>query len=345
MAFSHSLPSESRIVWKWKSNVNPWSNVEPDTWEQYSDIENYMIEHAHQQNRTQVELDHFLIDFKKNIQINKNNPDKKRPIKRESIHKSNNNNRGHRFTIEQPKLNHTSLNVTDPFRSFIQNAGFGYLPDDKINDELIEEAACGIEIEGRKMNKLLEAQHMANELRNMKRKSVKEILEFAVKLYTAESFLYKLINKVMREADMCKGMLLDQKDREYGKTLGPYCGLLDKYLRDSPKQENIKVYRCATLTDEMIHDYKTHIGSTAWWDAFSSTTKNKHKALEFGGNTLFVIYIPYGLGRAGVNISSLSEYPNEEEILLQPAIRVEIANVEYDSNIQKHKINLTLTHS
>ncbi|CAF1569141.1 unnamed protein product [Rotaria magnacalcarata] len=335
--------STSRIVWKWKSNTQPWSNVEPDTWEQYSDIENYMIENAYKKNESQVQLDHFWIDFNNQIQIKIDNPNKKRPIKREIMHRSNNDIREQRFTMEQPKLDYKSLNMTDPFRSFVQNSGCRLLSDDKINDEWIEKAAHGIETEGAKLGKMLEAQCIANELRNMKHKSKNEILECCVGLYTAESFLYKLINKVMREADMCKGMLLRVEDREYGKTLGPYCGLLEKYIHDSPKQQDITVYRCATLTNEMIHDYKENIGRLAWWDSFSSTTKNKNKAFEFGGNCLFVIYIPRGSNFSGVDISSLSEYPGEEEILLQPAIRMSIKKVEYDLNINKHIINLELS--
>ncbi|CAF3416232.1 unnamed protein product [Rotaria socialis] len=337
--------SESRIIWKWKSNAHPWSNVEPDTWEQYSDIENCIIENAHKNNQSQVELDHCLIDFNNQIQINKHNLNKRRPIKRESLLMSDKHIREQRFTMEQPKLDYKSLNKTDPFRSFVQNAGFRLHSDDSIDSELIEKAACGIEAEGTKLNKTLEAQSIANELRHMKHKSKNEILECCVKLYTAESFLYKLINKIMREADMCKGMLLREEDREYGKTLGPFCGLLEKYLCDSPKQHDITVYRCATLTNEMVNDYKQNIGRDVWWDAFTSTTKNKHKAFEFGGNTLFVIFIPGGLAHSGVDISSLSVYPSEEEILLQSAITVFIKKVEYHPNINKHIINLEVYSS
>ncbi|CAF4113727.1 unnamed protein product [Rotaria sp. Silwood2] len=140
-------------------------------------------------------------------------------------------------------------------------------------------------------------------------------------------------------------MFCTKRDREYGQTLGPFCGLLEKYLRDSPNQEDIIVYRCATLTNEMIHDYKTNPDWSVWWDAFSSTTKSKDKALQFHGNTLFVIYIPgRRLHCSGVDISSLSVYPGEEEVLLQLAIQVSIKKVEYNPKINKHVINLEVCH-
>ena len=342
-------PSESGIIWKWKSNANPWANVEPDTWEPYSDTDNSIIENAHQQNQKRVELDYFWIDFSKQLQVNKQDSNKQRPIRREIIHIPAKQIREHRFTLEQPKLDYKALNTSDPFRSFISNSGFDLSSSEKIHAELVEKAAHGIEIEGAKLDKTQEAQRIANELRGVKHKSIEEILECCVKLYTEDTFLYRLINKVMRQADMCKGMLLTQEDQEYGRTLGPYCGLLEKYLCDSPNQEDITVYRCATLTNEMVDDYKKNIGRLAWWDAFSSTTKNKHEALRFGNNTLFVIYIPRHQQRCtGVDISSLSKYSHEEEILLHPAIQVCIQKVEYDAQLKKYVINLEVscrTHS
>ncbi|CAF2658224.1 unnamed protein product [Rotaria sp. Silwood2] len=259
MNSSSKLP----IIWMWKLNANPWTNVGPDTWEQYSDIENYIIENAHQQNKNQVELDHFWFDFNKQIQINKQDLNKQRAIMREIMYMLDKDIREHRFTMQQPKLDYKPLNMSDPF--------------------------------------------------------------------------------LMREADICKGMFTNEKDREYGQTLGPYCALSEKYLRDSPNQEEIIVYQCATLTNEMIHEYKENIGRLAWWDAFSSTIKNEHKALQFGGNTLFVIYIPRQKHCLGVEISSLSVYLDKEEILLQPALNISIQRIQYEPKINKHQINLEVS--
>ena len=66
-----SKETRQRIVWMWKSNVDPWNNVEPNEWKRYSDIENRMIELAYQQHQNQVELDDFLVDFTRQVQINK----------------------------------------------------------------------------------------------------------------------------------------------------------------------------------------------------------------------------------------------------------------------------------
>ncbi|CAF2821970.1 unnamed protein product [Rotaria sp. Silwood2] len=186
MTFMNSL-SKSRAIWRWKSNTNPWANTEPDTWEQYSDIESYIIENAHQQNQNKVELDDFWIDFNKQIQINKQNPNKQRLSRRKIMDISDEHIREHRFAMQQPKSRYQSLSH-DPFRSFIHNSRFNLISDDAVNDEMIEKAAHGIEVDGTKLNRKQEAQCIANELRKVKNGSTKEILDCCVKLYTAESF-------------------------------------------------------------------------------------------------------------------------------------------------------------
>jgi hypothetical protein len=79
-----------------------------------------------------------------------------------------------------------------------------------------------------------EAEWIANELRKVKHKGEKEISECCVKLYTIESFLYKLVNKVLREAVIEKASafseFVSETDKNYGRTLGPYCWLYYKNI-------------------------------------------------------------------------------------------------------------------
>ncbi|CAF0955999.1 unnamed protein product [Didymodactylos carnosus] len=330
-----------QTVWMWKSNV------ETEEWKRYSDVENRIIEQANQQNKNQVELDDLWIDLKHEIQINKQDSNKERPIKRVT-NMSNEYVREERFTCEQPILNAKAFSNTSLFwfvscKSFVYAAG---LRNVKINDELVEKAACGIEEEGAKVNKKKEAEWIANELRKVKRRGEKEIGECCVKLYTMESFLYKLVNKVMREAQIKgngrKPEFVSERDTNYGRTLGPYCWILQTYLRKSSHEKGTYVYRSANLTNEMIDDYKKHVGRSVSWNSFSSTTKNIAITLNFGGNTLFKIHIPRRTAESNVAISSLSEYPKEEEVLLAAAVEIVIKKVKYDKRINKHVIHLKL---
>ena len=325
-AFLSSAETQ-RIVWIWRSNVDE------DEWKRYSDIENQIIELAYQENKNHVELDEFSIDFIRQIEIKRNNSNQQNSIRRVSI-MSNEYVRKERFVFEQSTL------ATKSFAS----GGGAFLPAAgvfmaEIDDKFVEKAANGIEEEGRKLGKEIEAKFMANELRKINEKWnkewnelkwnkgiikwsakceildcphqeqhkrhqwEKEICELCVKLYTSESFLYKRINQSMREAEEklildgwfhedSKSRFVSEKDRDYGRTLGPYCWILQKYLWNSTNEKDIVVFRSANLTNEMIDGYKSRIGDTVLWDWFSSTTKNKEIALYYDGNTLFQIHIP-----------------------------------------------------
>ncbi|CAF1326024.1 unnamed protein product [Didymodactylos carnosus] len=337
-----SSSKQQRTIWMWKSNADPWENIETEGWKRYEDIENCMIESAFEQKKNQVELDDFWIDLKHQVQINKQDSNKQTPIKRVT-NMSDDKYVRERFTNQQSAL--TAKSFRGNFMAtFLANAG---LWDVKISDEWVEKAARGIEAEGEKLGRKTQAERIAIELRKVKGKEEKEILGCCVKLYTIESFLYKLINKIMTEAgieDVFKGnyAFVSQKDESYARTLGPYCCMLFQYLchEEAPKQKNVTVFRSGNLTEEMIRDYKKNVGLRVLWEGFSSTTKNKEIALFYDGNTLFQIRIPSNPICQCVEISSLSEYPDEEEILLSPGTGIMIEKVEYDSKIKKHVIHL-----
>ena len=98
--------------------------------------------------------------------------------------------------------------------------------------KLIFSLYLGILKEGRLLNQEFDAQKMAEKLRTFKSKI--DILNCLVSLYTAESFLYKLVNISLRNCDMTKV-----------NTLGPFCWLL--YVAISGNKEYLVVYRGMTL--------------------------------------------------------------------------------------------------
>jgi hypothetical protein len=344
------MNTQQQTVWMWKSNVDPQSNIEPDEWKHYSDIENCIIESAYQQNKNKVELDDYCINFSEQVQVMKPDSNKQRPIKRMTV-KRDEYVRSERFTLQQPQLTNKSFSLKSYFggmSSFLYASGYARnenLSNDELED-LLEKAAAGIEEEGTKMGKKTEAQFMANELRKQRGQGKKKIGECCIKLYTMESFLYKLFNQVMREAEVKDNhgfSFVLNRDKNYGRTLGPYCSLLCIYLHITPRQKDIVVFRGVELTDEMIDDYTKNVGKTIKWESYSSTTKNKQKALKFAGNTLFQIYIHPRSVYPCVDISSVSQYRHEEEVLLSPGIDINIDRVEFNQEINKHIIHMT-TH-
>lgn len=121
----------------------------------------------------------------------------------------------------------------------------------------------GILKEGELLGQDFVAARMSEQLRNCT--NDEEILACVARLYSAESFLYKLLNSTLRDKDMSK---LD--------TLGPFCVLLWLRLRSNEDKRDQLLYRGMKLTDEMI------------WNSFTSTLKDRRIAQRFG-NTLFII--------------------------------------------------------
>ncbi|CAF1219556.1 unnamed protein product [Didymodactylos carnosus] len=154
-----------------------------------------------------------------------------------------------------------------------------------------------------------------------------EICACAVRLYSAESFLYKLVNNTLRNDDMSK---VD--------TLGPFCCLLRNHLVSYTDAEALTVYRGVFLTDEMIKEYKEAIDQHIKLLSFTSTSRDRCIAEKFG-NTLFIIKLKAGRGRYEKDISSLSQYPHEQEVLLTAGERtILVEKVEFDSTSEKHLI-------
>ena len=80
--FTSSGNKGASIEWMYKPNSDPWSTSQPEQWTRYSDVENLIIEDAYSQNESHVMLDKFYIDFKRKIQVSKDNENNQRPIKR-----------------------------------------------------------------------------------------------------------------------------------------------------------------------------------------------------------------------------------------------------------------------
>ncbi|CAF3275336.1 unnamed protein product [Rotaria socialis] len=322
-------------LWLWKCNPNPWEKNNEEIWERYTDIEMTIIETAFQKGCLSVELDNFIIDFEQLIQINKKDSTKQRPIQRISDKKLQ-CSREERFTLSD----HSGTNRQQ--KSFGDEAKF---MTPKFIEEWIrrnprisivkrvEKAAQGILEEGRILEKIVESKWLAEQLLEVKDKSWDEIAERCLYLYTRECFLYKLLNKALREEDLSK---VD--------TLGPYCD----FLWNSLSSEDLKskyqftglVYRSATLEQNEIDAYKNSIRKTKEWLGFSSTSKNRALTEFYGKNTIFIINLPSQTQH--LDISTISQFPDEEEVLLGASTSFQIEDVQYDEKTEKNQIYLRI---
>ncbi|CAF1562563.1 unnamed protein product, partial [Didymodactylos carnosus] len=86
----------------------------------------------------------------------------------------------------------------------------------------------------------------------------------------------------------------------------------------------------------MIKPYQESIGQCRAWNGPTSTSKNRQKA-ETLGNTLFIIdATDFG----GIEISTYSDFPHEEEVLLLPETSFTVIDVKADTKTKKTSIYL-----
>ncbi|CAF1913511.1 unnamed protein product [Rotaria magnacalcarata] len=93
----------------------------------------------------------------------------------------------------------------------------------------------------------------------------------------------------------------------------------------------------------MISSYKQAIGTIKAWNGFSSASKNRSVAEAFGTNVLFIIDTnPDSRSDHSIDISSYSQFPDEQEVLIRAGRNFRIEKVEQLENANKYLIYLTI---
>ncbi|CAF2170080.1 unnamed protein product [Rotaria magnacalcarata] len=320
-----NISTNERATWFYKASDSSWLP--------FGDIEKEILEKAFLNHEKQVELDRCLVDLEKNIRIDKHDSSSRLQIKRSVVQSSD-------YTALRPERFYVSQKLTKSFSNQTTNDGRFINEWKRQNrgrpmNELLNRAADGIVKEGTRLSEPIEAEWIADELRSFKNKPNEEIEMNVVSIYTRESFLYRLVNVTLRENDLSKL-----------ENLGPFCWLLfhcdcSSTFRTLGYADTL--YRGADLDNTTIESYKQAIGLVKTWDAFSSTSKNRIKAESFG-NTLFIINLAKSTSYrfSGMDISSLSAYPNEEEVLIRASRNFRVENVEQDNSTGKYLIYLSL---
>ena len=345
--FQSSLSNKNKkAVWFWQSNL--CNDIERKGWERYSDFQSDFIEECYQRNEFEIELNNFIINFNRNVQFKKDNQNNENAIKREEID-LNNYLREERFSFpENPSKLFNNVNCKYSGSEFInqwgrKNCNIIKRVLDTDYDSIIALAIegivnvlfsyktymfiflfLGILIEGRLLDKEFDAQQMVKQLQICHNRL--DSLECVARLYSSNSFLYKLVNLTLRDDDRTK---ID--------TLGPFCYLLQLHSHSTEHLNQKIVYRGMTLTNEMIEEYKKAVGTKIQWLSFTSTSKNRTVAEIYGLNALFIIqFIPNN--PMGSDLSSISPFPAEEELLFPAGQIFLIEKIEFDFKTSKHLI-------
>ncbi len=118
-------------------------------------------------------------------------------------------------------------------------------------------------------------------------------------------------------------------------TFGPFAHFLG--LVGAREYKKMIMYRGANLSNDLIDKYRNNLGAYLTFPAFTSTSRNRQKAEQFG-NVLFIIS---STSLDGTDVSSYSDYPDEEEILFRNDFAFYIRSCTFDANKQKWIIEIS----
>jgi hypothetical protein len=322
--------AEFRVKWMWKSNLDPWSSTEEENWISYTDVENTIIEDAFQKKKDKVRLDKYLIDFIDLVQVSNQNKNHQRPIKRtqEKIDQMTISSASDSFLIKPEKAFSPGCIGTFLWEAFT----VGKWRDVDLQT-LVQRAIQGLIEEGARLGKEEEAKRMVEKLRNVQNGTQDEIWYSCVRLYTMETFLYKRINETLR-------LVSDEQYESDWKKAVPTLGLFIWFLFDYP--ENLpefkgRLYRGMRLSDEIVAQLvlASKIGEIRSFQGFGTAHKDLQVAQHFG-STLFIIDACSNC----LDISPVSDYPNEQECLLNPSFTFKMMAHQYDSETNINIFNV-----
>jgi hypothetical protein len=152
------------------------------------------------------------------------------------------------------------------------------------------------------------------------------VLRLCANFYTRATFLYRCVNKFMRETT--------KQDEETGRNIGIYIGFLRECfcVREGlgALEWNLpqRLYRGANFPIGVIVDYARRQGENIWWQGFTSSSSDVHQARKFQGNVMFEII----LTDPAPSLSGCSAFPQEQEFILNPYQRFTLDGVRWSNS-------------
>lgn len=347
-------------TWFWKANMEPWLSHEIEEWIPYPDVTSRKIEQAYQDQQVEVIINQkYKIDLNRLLQVDIIECYRQRPIRRCSeTGDTLAFYRRERFNFAQPirrsvtddTLNYGCSFVTDWLILFTK----GKL---KIKiSRLVAALVSGILIEGEKKQHHAEARRLKNEIESIKKKTISNLQKCCARLYTKPCFLFRLVNKTLRDNDRSKLF-----------TLGPFCYLVFNYIgirhneyssirnqlkrlvkNEDDNNSEITVYRGETLSMNDIEIYRNAVGNGDFykWVSFVSTSRSRDVAEKFGVNVLHIITIKRSSSNDQyVDLQPITYCKDEEEILLRPGVRFKIDNAYEDPNTRRYTFHIRIEPS
>lgn len=162
------------------------------------------------------------------------------------------------------------------------------------------------------------------------------LIKYLVRLWSLETPpFYRLVNTALTECRMndvhlIRYLIYDYFEMFIDKSLPSYTGT---------------VYRGIQTSKETIPTYSKLVGQIIYFVCFTSTSKSRARAC-LGGNVLFEIKTlskyeqDFTRFSSNIDISSVSQFSEEEEVLYAPLVTFRLKSVVYNDNTDQHIIEL-----
>ncbi|CAF3685351.1 unnamed protein product [Rotaria sordida] len=359
--------NDHAVIWLWKSNINPSDNTTRPQWKKYRPYTSSIIENAYKNRQSTVVIDNnYMIDFKNMIQINLHDSNQQTAVERcESEDVKNEMIESIRYLFP---LNSIPNTIED--NGLVYGCEYVFYWIQTCNNgnsnpktkEIFPLLIKGIETEAHiakvSMKTLTdiidELQQTRQRFKHRReRLRMKFLCECCAKIYTYECFLYKVLNTTLRKNNFSKL-----------ETLGPYCFLLYNHIGShvnnawiSRYQQRFRhitmtslfVYRGDFASEETINEYKKAVGQINKyfkWTTFVSTSKQRAQAEGFESNALYIIrLIQADINDQYSDLTEISYYPNEQEVLLAPGVRFKVQEVTFNDKLRQNQITIDIVPS
>ncbi|CAF0843716.1 unnamed protein product [Adineta steineri] len=153
---------------------------------------------------------------------------------------------------------------------------------------------------------------------------------FLLRAYTTESQFYKRLNR-----EMATGNRREVYEKLCGKWTGHYTGIIVRNPVFEPYRFSGQTYRGMTITPSDYAQYKIGIALTN--KSFQSTSKSWKIAKGFAypsnprpGTFPVILIFTITDRRSALSIDQLSDYQNEEEVLIVPGTLFIVTNINQD---------------
>jgi hypothetical protein len=372
------LSCQDEFIWECQTNDDPWDPKQTAEWTPYSDTKSSTIEEAYKHGSKEICVDeNYVIDLRHYVQQHINDLQRQRPVRRRRcrlrstipINKENEyeSSRRERFSspLELVSSRSATGDITYYGSSFVHTwlvmftKGKMKVTFDAIFPVLVK----GLIKEGQTdtKNEMPDIETMLSEVEKetygkSSEQRMNRLQDCCAKLYTKGCYIYRVVNAALRD---------DDRTKLY--TLGPFCYLLFNYigrrfkdnssirnrLRRFLRPNEIKsmiLYRGDRNSGNTVEEYRQAAGDHSKyfkWLPFVSTSSDRSVAEEFAVDVLYIIEMRSYLSNEDqfTDLTTISDYDYEKEILLLPGVQFQVDKVEFDNEKGLHLVYININSS